>query len=226
VSQSGSAASGLGLPPDRLDGFPSASLKGNWHRLSDYENPWFFSTALSSTSIGGGRFDLLSPNGTCYWADSLMGAVGEKLLRVPLRAVTEEQLLTLWHHRVALDGPADIADLMATAVRRFGFNAEIHTSLDYSKPRAWAIALHTAGWRGLRYALRSDGALRNRRLAIFGNAGVAHRAPRGFPGATHSRLDTTAATAVLSRMGVAVLPIPTSVPIRPVRAPRRRATPR
>jgi hypothetical protein len=196
-------------------------MSGTWHRLNDFDNPWFFSSVPSTTSRGGGRFDLLTPHGTCYWADSLKGALAEKFLRVPLNVVTEEQVLSLWHHSFALANPPNAADLASGSVRRFGVNAEIHTSLDYSLTRSWAIALRTAGWRGLRYLLRSDPAVRVRGLAIFASAGAAQRAPRGFAGATHIRLDNVVATRILGDMGVAVLPIPTSVRIRPVRIRRR-----
>lgn len=196
-------------------------MSGTWHRLSDFENPWFFSSTSSPSTSGGGRFDLRTPHGTCYWTDNLTGALAEKFLRVPLHAVTEEQVLSLWHHCIALGNSSDAADLTSQAVRRFGVNAEIHTSLDYSLTRSWAIALRSAGWRGLRYLLRSDPAVRLLGLAIFGSAGAARRAPRGFAGATRTRLDSDVATTILRGMGVAVLPIPTGVRIRPVRVQRR-----
>lgn len=93
-------------------------------------------------------------------------------------------------------------------------NAEIHVTLDYRKPQAWAVRLRDAGTHGLRYAARSDPALAGRAVALFGSAGLHTRAPAGMR--THVEpLDETRARSVLTARGVLVVPIPGDVPTVP-----------
>jgi hypothetical protein len=205
--------SGLGEPPDSLEDFPLARSLERMHRLSDYTDPWYYSSVTPPGAEIGGRFDLTDPHGTCYWADSLGGAIGEKLLRVPLRAIPETNLHGLHHHQVRPTALGRVANLVAAAARRFGVNLEIYATLDYRLPRLWAAAFHESGFRGLRYKLRSDAAAHHHGLALFGNAGLASRAPTGFGGAMHTELDVASAKRELARRGVTVLPIPRTVPL-------------
>lgn len=202
-----STVSGLDWPPDDpkdLAGPPEADdLSATWHRLSDHPVTWRFATQLDG---GGGRFDLPAPEGTCHVAESLEGALLEKVLRVPKKIVSLERLQQLFHATIDVRRSPRIADL-TQPLTRLGLNAELHTTLDYAKPRAWAAAVRRAGWQGLRYLLRGDNALRERGVALFGRAGVRRRSPAGL----HTRvamLDADAATALLERRGVSVLPIP------------------
>jgi RES domain len=210
--------SGLGLPPSNLEGFPSVEPPAALHRLSINENPWYFSTA---TATDGGRFDLPIPHGTCYWADTLEGALGEKFLRVPRNSVTVEELQALYHHKVKPNLQDIFADLTSKLSRRFGLNGEASISLDYAATRQWAVALHSAGFRGLRYVLRSDPSLKNLGFAIFSRMGASKRAPIGFAGATQTMLNVELATRLLESMGVAVLPRPLSVTIVPIERSRQ-----
>lgn len=104
-----------------------------------------------------------------------------------------------------------LADLTARKATGWGINAEIHVSLDYAKPRAWAAALRAAGQRGLRYAARSDPGLAGRAVALFGAAGLHTRAPAGLRTEV-STLDETRARSLLEERGVLVVPIPFDVP--------------
>jgi hypothetical protein len=205
--------SGLGEPPASLDGFPLARSLELLHRLSDYADPWFYSSVPPHGAEPGGRFDLNDPYGTCYWADSLGGAIGEKLLRVPLKIIPDTNLHGLLHHQVRPKALGRIANLVAAGARRFGVNLEIYATLDYCLPRLWATTFHESGFRGLRYKLRSDAAAHQHGLALFGNARLATRAPTGFGGATHTPLDEAVARRELARRGVTVLPIPRTVPL-------------
>lgn len=212
-----SAPSGLGWPPTEtsaLAAIPRASLPMRLHRLSEWPRPWWFASARRDDH--GGRFDLPLPQGTCYLADDLEGALLEKLLRNPRRIVPSQQLNRLFHVTVAVVKPPTTVDLTAAALTGLGINAEISTSLDYAKPRAWAVALRRAGWGALRYALRGDGAFRQRGVALFGSAGLHSRAPAGMRTAV-AALDPIEATALLHARGVAVHPIPfaENVPLAP-----------
>jgi RES domain-containing protein len=200
--------SGLGWPPSdpaALQAIPPAAVPVSLHRLSYWPGVWWFAT--TGVEILGGRFDLAPPFGTCYLADELEGALIEKLLRTPKRIVSAEQLDRLFHVTVEVRRAPRSADLTATTLTGLGLNAEIHTSLDYAKPRAWAAALRLAGWRALRYAMRGDSALLQRGVALFGSAGLHRRAPAGMR-ASLAPLDRIHAASLLERRGVLVRPLP------------------
>jgi len=204
--------SGLAWPPDdsaALEGFPTTRrLPRLLHRVSEHTGTWWFASAPG----GGGRFDLPVPDGTCYLADDLEAALGEKLLRRPKKLVPAERLRELLHSRITLQAPLELANLTSTRATGFGVNAEVHTILDYGKPRAWAERLRQAGARGLRYAARSDPALRARCVALFGGAGLHARAPAGMR-TDEAPLDARRARRLLEERGVVVVPIPRDVPI-------------
>jgi hypothetical protein len=177
------------------------------HRLSEHPEPWWY----SSLPRGNGRFDLPAPEGTCYLADDLDTALGEKLLRRPKKLVPAQRLRELFHAVVTATQAPELADLTAKRAAGWGLNAEIHTSLDHARPRAWAATLRAAGAAGLRYAVRSDPALRGRAVALFGAAGRHTRAPAGMRTEV-SPLDPHRARALLEARGVLVVPIPRDVP--------------
>ena len=216
-------ASGLGEPPDLLLGFPEAASVAELHRLSEYPGSWWFaSTAATGDPDVGGRFDLPVPNGTCYLADSLTGAVVEKLLRAPVKVVVAERLDELFHTVVSVRRTPPVADLTARSATGYGLNAEIHTTLDYARTRRWAIAFHRNGFRGLRHRLRGDVSQRLAGWSLFGTAGLRHRAPNGMTTSVRP-LDRAEVEQVLERLGVELRPIPSEVPIvGPLRNARRR----
>lgn len=212
--------SGLGWPPDRPDALarvPGAALPLRLHRVSQWAGPWWF--ASTGRDHDAGRFDLPLPHGTCYLAETLEGALLEKVLRRPKRIVAAEQLAGLFHVTVAVVKQPRTADLTARAVTSLGVNAEISTGLDYAKTRAWAAALHCSGWKALRYALRADAALRHRGVALFGGAGLHRRAPAGLR-TSLSALDFALAAALLEGRGVRVHPIPLARDVPVVVPPR------
>lgn len=213
-------SSGLSAPPEdagRLaDVEPAADLPQWFHRLSAWPGTWWFASVPPGATEGG-RFDLAPPRGTCYVADSLFGALAEKLLRKPKVIVTTQQLEQLFHATIMVRRQPRAADLLQPALTGLGLNAEIHTTLDYATTRAWAQRLWEAGWRSLRYALRGDNALRERGLALLGAAGLHHRAAAGMRTSV-KMLDPLVATALLERRGVLVRPIPTLAEI-PLQTP-------
>lgn len=185
------------------------------HRLSEWPGVWWFSTEAEPDDHDGGRFDLVAPRGTCYFAeDSLDGALVEKLLRTPVKVVVAERLDELFHAVVTIRDQPATADLTAPAATGFGLNAEIHTTLDHEAPRQWANALWRAGWRAVRHRLRGDVQQTLAGRAMFGAAGLHARAPAGMT-TTVKPLDTTVAERLLQTRNVEVRPIPTHVPISP-----------
>ena len=209
------AASGLADPPDdlaALDTFPVAAWVPELHRLSEWPGVWWYSTVATADDPSGGRFDLPRPRGTCYLAESLDGALVQKLLRTETKIVVAERLEELFHATVAVGAARATADLTSPAATGFGLNAEVHATLDYRAPRRWADALWRRGWRALRYLLRGNVAGRQAGRALFGSAGLHARAPTGM--STKVRpLDRTRAEQLLADRGVTVRPIPSSVPV-------------
>ena len=204
--------SGLSDPPDdaaALEAFPEAPAPAELHRLSEWPGTWWFSSIPNEES--GGRFDLPAPNGTCYLAESLDGALVEKLLRNNAKVVVAERLGELFHATVTVRAMPRCADLAAPAAAGFGINGEIHTTLNYRKPRQWAKALRRTGWKALRYLLRGDPAAASGR-ALFGKSELHRRAPAGLAAKVMS-LDRAHAEELLAARGVEVRPIPEQVPI-------------
>lgn len=189
--------------------FPrTRNLPAVLHRLSERLGTWWFATL---SEHGGGRFDLPPPEGSCYLADDLDTALGEKLLRRPKKIVPAQRLRELSHARITVVRSPVLADLTARTATGWGINAEIHAGFDYAKPRAWAVALRAAGARGLRYATRSDPGLAGRAVVLFGAAGLHARAPAGMRTEV-SALDEVEARRLLDERGVLVVPIPFDVP--------------
>ncbi len=208
--------SGLADPADdpvRLRRFPTATPVDELHRLSEHPRPWYFSSITGHDDPSGGRFDLVDPHGTCYLAETIEGALVEKLLRRPTRVVVAERLDELFHLTAASTADVRTADLTARRATGFGLNAEIHTTLDYGQPRHWAAALRSVGFRALRYHLRGDTTGRLAGRALLGRAGLHRRAPNGFTTEAVTPLDIARATAALTERGVLVVPIPGDVPL-------------
>lgn len=206
-------ASGLADPPEdaeSLTGFPQAGHAYELHRLSEWPAVWWYASVGAVEREGGGRFDLERPQGTCYLAESLDGALVEKLLRARAKVVVAERLDELFHATVTVRTTPPMADLSAPQATGFGLNAEVHTTLDYRTPRRWARALRRAGWRGVRYLLRGDPTASPGR-ALFGRAGRHRRAPAGMRTSV-SPLDRARAETLLHARGVQVRPIPAEVP--------------
>ncbi|MFP4635570.1 MAG: RES domain-containing protein [Nitriliruptoraceae bacterium] len=211
------ADSGLSEPPSdpsALTGLPAARHVERLHRVSEYVRPWWYSSVTAFDERSGGRFDLLTPQGTCYLAESLDGALVEKLLRARTKVVVAERLAELFHATIHVRAAPAAADLTSRRATAAGLNAEVHTTLDYRITRRWARALRRAGWRGLRYLLRGDVSGSAAGRAVFGRAGLHRRAPAGLTTEV-APLDRDRAEQLLHERGVEVRPIPTQVPIAP-----------
>lgn len=204
---------GLAEPPApaALVHFPMAPPVSTLHRLSEHATAWWYSSS-NPAALTGGRFDLEAPHGTCYTAESLDGALVEKLLRTGTRVVATERLGELFHAVIDLHGSLAVADLAVPEATGFGLNNEIHTTLDYRMPRRWAVALRRAGWRGLRHLLRGDPSGSTAGRALFGTTGLHRRAPTGMRTRVR-QLDRSEAERLLVARHVEVRPIPAEVPL-------------
>lgn len=209
-------ATGPGDPPDDLDGFPEAGPVAELHRVSEWPGAWWYASVTELADRDGGRFDLAAPRGTCYLAgDSLEGALVQRLLRTPVKVVPAERLEELFHATIEVRSAPPTADLTAPEATGFGLNAEIHSTLDYTKPRRWAAALYADGWRAVRHRLRGDTGQQLAGRALFGGrAGLHARAPAGMSTSV-GPLDRAEAERLLAGRNVEVRPIPAHVPIAP-----------
>jgi hypothetical protein len=184
----------MGVPPSLPQDFPiyQLPLPSGWWRFHRPEhNPWWFS------SDGSGRFDLESPEGTCYVAYTGEGAfievfrvrgvshVVEQIKRKE-RVVSVMQLGT-WIGR--------IADFTSPKAAVYGVTPVISTG-PHPRARPWAFAARNGGFGGIAYWLSQDPGREEVGLALFGREGC--NPPAGAPSPTPSeapvRLANNAAT--------------------------------
>jgi RES domain-containing protein len=161
--------------------------------------PWWFGRD------GSGRFDLVSRRGagTCYLAQRPEGTLLEVFKGFGM--VTEDVLAGRREVEVEVRDELALANCCAPSAGRFGVNAEIHSTTDYSKTQDWAAAFHRAGLAGVRYFLRSDPSLKLIGYALFAEAG-SPPAGRWPSGTTRAVPDSTVEAA--ERYGFRVVPAP------------------
>jgi hypothetical protein len=171
----------LSPPPTNLSGFPSrrpaASLRTLyrifWSRdqvTGAVNSPWRFSTIPD----GRNRFDVPSPNGTCYWSDRRYGAWVEVFRGATLVNGSDARARRLWTgHAPALH----LADLLSPKAYPFGITAAISTQPDYELPQQWAETLRKHGFAGLAGSCSHDPSSGALNVAVFGKAGT----PRSQP---------------------------------------------
>ena len=123
--------------------------------------PWWFS------NDGSGRFDLSGGDGTCYLAETPVGAFIE-VFRDPVIAEAEVDARLLAN--LSTRKRSTVADCTVTGARRFGITAAIHTQPNYELARAWAQAFAHAGFDGIRYRVSHDPSQRELGVALFGPA--------------------------------------------------------
>lgn len=185
--------------PDRsahdFSQFPRKTLRAGttWYRQhTDLpENAdrgvWYFASHDSGV-VGGGRFDLTDPHGTCYLASTELGAVNECLGPEYARRgwvdadVVAKRVLS----RVNLPAETKGADVTSVRAATFRVTNEVATTDRYDITQAWAQLLHDSGYGGIYSTLRfTPGAARG--LALFGTAGVPTLMPAGDPTPTSVR---------------------------------------
>lgn len=186
----------LGEPSD-LSGFPAVGPPSVMVRVCRASrSTWWFS------SDGSGRFDLTSPEGTCYFATDAYAALREASRLGPVTPAwaSSRELRTV-------RPPDPSARLAATTRRgagRFGVTSELVTVVPYGRSRRWATALREQGFDGLRHELSHDQRARPSGISWFGTTGSSHH-PDGAP--------TPITVDGLATAGVTVLPPPRSAAI-------------
>lgn len=204
-------------PPSDLSHFPARTLRrgAELFRICVARDPmtgaprepWWFATVGPHV---GGRFDLSAPHGTCYLSDSRAGAWLETFRStavVERRDVDSRRLLVARRS----GEPVRLADLDAAAARRFGVTAELGAGSDYALPRAWAAAVHSAGWTGLSAACRHDPSQTAHTVGLFGRAGARTRLA-GWRTQRLSPVDDRQLWRELAPFGVEVAAVPYDVP--------------
>lgn len=197
-----------------LDGFPEFRLgkARDLYRIGQSgRSPWWFGNS------GAGRFDLPPPDGTCYTAAdpqaALLEVVGpERLGGFVSPAFFNDRSLFLLH----LPKTHRLADLAARAAAAFGITLEIHSTVPYELPQAWAKALRQAGFEGVHALLRHDPA-GSRAYALFGLAG----AREAWPIAGASPIDQPLLEQLRRETGIRVAAVPRLADITVAEAPRR-----
>lgn len=163
-------------------------------------SPWWYA------HDDGGRFNLSSPNGTCYLAENETAAVrevaGESLVRRGV--ITRDFAAARVVSTLRLPGSPRLADLTSSAAADAGITREICTCVPYDQPRTWAHAIFASRFDGIRYFARFSTGAADIALAHFGSSGQAeHDAdPSPKPLAT-----------VATACGIRVLPRPRTVTI-------------
>lgn len=210
------ATSTLGSPPDAgdLGGFPRTALPAGTALArvhSKDRRPWWFAS-IGDDPATGGRFDLAHPAGTCSTALSSVCALLEVVARRPIRLIPTEELNR--RRLMVSRTPRQLvaADTTAARARGFGATGELHAGLDYDLTRAWAAALHSAGYRALVSLARHDPGQRLRTLPLFDAAG--EHPPFGWDWQTRSTPIPDDVVDELRDWGLDVLPLPMTVPVR------------
>jgi hypothetical protein len=156
---------------------------------------------------GAGRFDLATPDGTCYLAESEVITLLETwggLQVVPNYKAAERDSSSL-----RLDKGVTVADLTSNLAIQYGVTSEIFSTTDYGLTQLWASALRQAGFGGIRYWARHDLAHSAGCLALFGPADP-KTALAGFEVTNTAHLPTL--VDLLDELergtGITVLPVP------------------
>ena len=184
-------------PPPSLAGFPAARPPSRLVRVCRRANTtWWFSCN------GAGRFDLESPEGTCYLATDAFAALREASRAGP---VTPEWVR---HRELRIVAPPDPKARLAATTRAraaaFGVTTELITIIPYGLPRRWAAAFRGSGFDGIRHQTRHDPRARSSGVSLFGAAG-----DPGWPSGTRQELTGRA----LRLAGIAVMEVPAATAV-------------
>lgn len=133
-------------------------------------SPWWYSSR--DTAENPGRFDLTTPDGTCYWAVSIGGAILEAITDPeqedpPLISLGGLRRMSVWQADQVAAARRTLAD--ATVASLPGLTGEIGTYVPYEVTWQWADTFHAAGLHGIVYRGRFA---QDDCLALFGAAGL------------------------------------------------------
>lgn len=189
----------LGEPPAGLSAFPAwtlapAHVLARIHRVGN--------DARYFGSSGDYRFDLASPRGSLYAAETAVGSFIEVFRAVPFVPQAEVDVRLLAGIRVPDE--RRVADCTASGSRRFGLTGAIHSTPDHALCQRWAEAFAAAGFAGMRYRGSHDPSMTEIGLALFGQAGV----DESIAVDEDAPIPPDVVDEVRSRFGVLVLPTP------------------
>ena len=199
--------------PAALASFPRRTLRAGAHlfRMHRRERPpfWF----ASAPPRGGGRYDLPTPHGACYLAAQPEAAFLETLARRPVRIVATEHVEKYRMADAPLPRDLEAANLPVSRARAFGLTAEVYTTPNYARTRAWARAFHAAGLKAILAIPRHDVSARLRTVTLLDAAG--EHPPFGWRWTVTSTPVPGALLERLAAWGISVVPIPDEVPTVP-----------
>lgn len=142
--------------------------------------PGYFASAPADPR-GGGRFDLESPEGTCYVATDALVALRERfgpelmdIGEVPVSLVQETAV-----SRLRLPDAVRAADTSSQQAGNF-HTLELVTTDDYELTQQWARAFRRAGFEGVRYQARFSTVSEPGAIALFGDGGPAEWEAEGL----------------------------------------------
>lgn len=208
------------LAPHLLTGLPVKPTVGlRLHRVfrSDRLSAWFFASVPTGGDPGSsGRFDLPHPDGTCYVADSAVGAVLETFQHLEGGLLPDAELRRRARLEVVAPSSSPPAvNLAAARARGAGVTLELFATPDRALTQRWAVQLRRAGHRALWHAQRHDPTGRLRTATLFDQAGT--HAPygddTGWAGTQHELHTDAALRAALGRYDVTVTRSDPSVPV-------------
>lgn len=189
----------LAVPPASLDRFPEWRLgpeRALFRVHLRTRNPWYFDSGPN------GRFNLPAPRGTCYLAQTEVGAFLETLGRqgrlVPQAEVDRRALSQL-----AVPRQHRLADCTVARARGFGITAGIDALEDYGRTQAWACAFLAAGFEGVRYRVSHDPRAPGIGIALFGSTGEV-----GWPALPWTPMPRALISRIERGFGLRVVPPP------------------
>lgn len=202
----------LGLPPADLSSFPRSRLRVDvpLYRAHTVGNsPWWFSSDLS------GRFDLISPHGTCYLATDETTALRERFGHDLVRqgVVTFTAAARTLVSQLRVPSARWLANTCSRRAADFGMTREIGSCYQYDIPQAWAAAFfHGGRHTGIQYQTRFTTGSAANAAAVFDDAGQ-----RDWPIDPQPVDGVTAC----SEAGIAVVHRPTRRQVRIAATPKR-----
>ncbi len=122
-----------------------------------------------------GRFDLPSPYGTCYLAESHTGAFVEVFQRwfVQRIPIPRSEVAARLASDLFAPGSFRLADCTASRALAFGATGLIHATSERALTQAWAAAFLDAGFDGVRYLVSTAPSMQLVGFALFGSSGEA-----------------------------------------------------
>ncbi len=201
-------------PPAELAHLPSRSISGTQlHRIyrRHTSGPWWFASlpadAVDEQRARAGRFDLTTPDGTCYLSTSALAATLEAFQGFGHGLIPDIELRDRCRAETTVPhGTRPAAWLTSGKSRAHGVTQGLWAGPERPLTQRWAAALRRAGWSALFHGVQHDPTGRLRSVTLFDTAG-AHPPlddHDGWAHTDHDLHDDRALLAGLSRYGITV----------------------